>query len=82
MLFALTACGKTITHDRPVKVHVPVPQSCALPRPIPIPNLRTAYSDAVWKAMDARQKAAAVGKHALELRTYAEQLFASTAACP
>jgi hypothetical protein len=35
-----------------------------------------------WAALDARQKAALVGKQALDLRTYSEKLNAATAGCP
>jgi hypothetical protein len=35
-----------------------------------------------WADLDVRQKAAWVGRHALALRTYGEQLAAATAACP
>jgi hypothetical protein len=54
ILFTLTACGgRTITHDRPVKVLVPVAQSCALPRPTP-PAPLSARSD--WETLDVKQK--------------------------
>lgn len=91
MLFALTACGKTVTHDRPVKVLVPVAQSCALPRPEEVPPLideTPEWVDGKDKAspldgpLDIKQKAALVGNWALRVRTYGQQLFAATAACP
>jgi hypothetical protein len=79
ILFTLTACGKTVIQDRPVRVAVPVAQSCALPRPTP-PAPLSARSD--WDSLDVKQKAALVAKQALLWQTYGEQLNAATAACP
>ena len=78
---ALAACApKVITRDVPVEVRVPVAQPCAAERPSPPVPLTRAYP--AWSAMDVRQKAAAVGKQALDWQTYAEALNAATAACP
>jgi hypothetical protein len=80
LMLALTACnGRTITHDRPVKVLVPVSTPCSLPRPTP-PAPLSARSD--WDTLDVKQKAALVGKQALLWQTYGEQLNAATGACP
>ena len=85
MLFAalaLAGCGKTITQDRPISVNVPVPQPClAAARPAAVSPLRERYADAEWQAMDVRQKAATVGKHAGDLRAYGEDLNAATGGC-
>lgn len=82
-LTALTACSSpSVVKDRPVRVAVPVAQSCALQRPVPVASLATLYPDDVWNAMDVKMKSAAVGKWALDLLTYSEQLHAATAACP
>lgn len=79
---ALSACStpQTVYRDRPVEVKVPVSTPCASLRPDPVPTLVEAYPQ--WDALDVRQKAAAVARHALDLRTYGEQLNAATAACP
>lgn len=78
----LAGCGgKTIVKDVPVRVSVPVVQPCAGIRPEVVSTLRDRYSDDQWRAMDVRQKAAAVSQVALELRTYGEQLNAATGAC-
>lgn len=83
ILTALTACaGPTTVQDRPVRVNVPVAVPCRLASPAPVQSLSMLYPVDVWKAMDVRMKAAAVGKWALELRGYSEQLNAATAACP
>lgn len=79
----LAGCGpKVVTRDRPVSVSMPVSQPCAGPRPPAVPILRERFPDPAWAAMDLRQKAAAVGGQALELRGHGEQLAAATAACP
>lgn len=79
---ALSACGSSVVRDRPATLKVPVAQPCATARPTqPLP-LKTAYPDSQWGGMDVRQKAAAVGKQALDWQTYGEQINAATAACP
>lgn len=83
LLLGLGACGpKVITHDRPITISTPVPQPCALARPTHIPTLRERFPDETWAQMDTRQKAAAVGRQALERQAWGEQLEAATAACP
>lgn len=76
-LFLLAACsGRTVVQDRPVTVLTPVAVPCALERPAkpgPLPGN--------WDALDVRQKAAAVGKAAIEWRDYGEALDAATAGC-
>lgn len=79
----LTGCGpKVIWRDRVVSVNVPVAQPCAGERPAAVPTLRERFPDPVWAGMDARQKAAAVSKQAIDLRGHGEQLDAATAGCP
>lgn len=79
----LAGCGpKVIYRDRVVEVTKPVTQPCAGERPAPVAPLLEKFSDPAWKDMDARQKAAAVGKHAGDLRAYGETLDAATAICP
>ncbi len=79
----LAGCGpKVIYRDRVVTVDRPVPQPCAGERPVPVAPLRERFADDVWKGMDVRQKAAAVGKHAGDLRGHSEALNAATAECP
>lgn len=76
----LTACSpRVIYKDHIVTANVPVTQPCAGERPAPVPTLRQAYPD--WSTMDVRQKAAAVGKQALDLRGYGEKLRAATGGC-
>lgn len=75
----LASCGKAIVQDRPVTVKVPVAQSCALPRPSP-PAPLSGRTD--WDSLDVKQKAALVGKQALDWQTFGEQLNAATSACP
>lgn len=78
-LFALLgACG----HDQQglQVVYRPVPQPCATARPSPPVGLKDSTPN--WQSMDVRQKAAAVGKWALEQKAYGENLNAATAACP
>lgn len=75
-LFGLTACAPRTVQDRPVVVKVPVSAPCAAKRPQkpdPLPS--------GWDSLDVRQKAAAVGKWALDWKGYGEQLEAATAAC-
>lgn len=76
----LSACGGTVVQDRPVRVNVPVVQSCALPRPVPVVPLKEQPID--WTSLDVRQKSALVGKQGLDYKTYGEQLSAATAGCP
>lgn len=77
-VLVLSACSpKVVTKDRPVTVKVPVAAPCAFQRPdkpLPLPGH--------WTALDVRQKAAALGKYAIEWTNYAEALNAATAACP
>lgn len=77
---ALAGCGGTVVQDRPVTVLRPVPQPCATVRPAPVIPLKDQAID--WSALDARQKAALVGKQGLDHKTYGERLSAATAACP
>jgi hypothetical protein len=80
-LLALAACGpKVITQDRPVTVKVPVAQACAGSRPMAPTPLKDTTPD--WAGLDVKQKAALVGKQALEWQGYGESLNAATAACP
>jgi hypothetical protein len=78
-LLALAACSpKVITRDAPVVTKVPVHSPCvtAWPqKPPPLPD------GSHWAQMDVRMKAAALGKHAIELRNYADNLAASTGGC-
>ena len=75
----LIGCTKPVYRDRVVSVSKPVPQPCAGTRPVAVPTLKERYPD--WSGMDVRMKAAAVGKQALELRGFGEQLSAATGAC-
>lgn len=78
-LVLLAACSPTVVKERPVQVKVPVAQPCALQRPErPVELVQQTPH---WNAMDVRQKSAALGKWALELLSYSEQLDAATAAC-
>lgn len=78
---SLAACSpKVITRDVPIEVKVPVAQPCAGERPAPPAPLASSFPN--WPAMDVKQKAAAVGKQALEWQAYGQQLNAATAACP
>lgn len=81
MYLLLAACGSTVVKDRPVRVNVPVPQPCALERPEP-PELLKNQGGLNWSELDVRQKAAAVGKQAVDWMTYADKLKAATAGCP
>jgi len=82
LYLALSACtSPSVVQDRPVRVAVPVPAPCTSTRPAQVPSLKATYTDDEWQALDARQKASAVAETAVRLRTYAEQLFAATAAC-
>lgn len=82
LVLMVTACApKAVYRDRVVEVSVPVAQPCALDRPAPIPRLQERYPAPAWASMDVRQKSAAVGKQALDLRGYSEQLDAATAGC-
>lgn len=83
VILLVAGCSpRVVWRDRIVTVNVPVAQPCAGTRPAPVPTLRERYADPAWAAMDVRQKAAAVGKQAVELRGHGEQLNAATAACP
>ena len=77
--FALiNACAPKVVQDRPVTVRVPVHTPCVTTwpqKPAPLPD------GSHWAAMDVRQKAAAVGKWALDQKGYAEQLEAATGGC-
>jgi len=77
-LVALAACAPKVVQDRPVTVKVPVPARCVTVWPLkpqPLPD------GSQWAQMDVRQKAAAVGKYALDQKGYAEQLEAATGGC-
>ena len=80
----LAGCGSTgtITRDRTIEVKVPVAQPCAGARPVRVKPLSEDTPPAEWAALDVRQKAARVGRKALERQGYGEQLDAATAACP
>lgn len=89
---ALAACAHTdagtkgpqiIYRDNPVEVKVPVAQPCVVgTRPAGVPPLNRLYSAEQWKALDPKQKAAIVGKHGLDLKTYGEKINGATANCP
>lgn len=79
---ALAGCGGAIVRDRPVTVLRPVAQPCAGERPAAVVPLAQAIPADQWDGMDVRQKAAAVGRQGLDLRTYGERLGAATGACP
>lgn len=76
---ASAACSpKVITRDVPVVTKVPVHTPCVTiwpQKPPPLPD------GAHWAALDLRQKAAAIGKHAIELKNYAGNLEAATGGC-
>lgn len=79
MLLVASCNGSTVVKDRPVAVNTPVTVPCALERPQrPVPLVEQTPG---WDSLDVRQKAAAVGKWALELVTYTEQLEAATSSC-
>lgn len=79
LALVLASCGSTVVKDRPVAVNTPVTVPCALERPQkPVPLVEQTPG---WDSMDVRQKSAAVGKWALELLTYSEQLEAATSSC-
>lgn len=80
LLLASCATDNVIYRDRIVEVKVPVPAACAGERPAEVVPLKDKTPD--WDSLDVRQKAALVGKQALERQTYGEQLNAATAACP
>lgn len=79
LFLALNGCkSEVLTRDVPVTVKVPVAAPCvtAWPqKPPPLPD------GSHWAQMDVRMKAAALGKHAIELRNYADNLAASTGGC-
>ena len=72
----------TVIQDRPVEVKVPVAQPCVVgARPVaPVP-LNQQYSADQWKALDPKQKAAIVSRHALELKAYGENVNGATSGC-
>lgn len=80
----VVGCAKQgpIYRDRPVEVLVPVAQVCASTRPAKVPALRDTLPRQEWDKRDVRQKAATIGKQALDRQTYGEQLDAATGACP
>ena len=86
LALGLAACATKplppIIQDRPVEVKVPVAQPCVVgERPTaPLP-LNKQYSTTAWKALDPRQKAAIVSRHALDLKTYGENINGATAGC-
>ena len=77
----LSGCGDTVVEERPVRVNVPVTQPCVGNRPALVATLKQDYTDAEWRAMDVRQKSAAVGRKGLERQAYGESLNAATGAC-
>lgn len=82
LLVAGCATPQVIYRDRPVEVKVPVAQPCVVGvRPTaPLP-LNKQYTADQWKALDPKQKAAIVSRHALELKTYGENVNGATAGC-
>lgn len=82
LLTASCAAPGTIVEDRFTEVRVPVAAPCAGERPAIVSPLRERFTDGDWAAMDVRQKAAAVSRQGLDLRTYGEKLDAATAGCP
>lgn len=83
-LFALAACQTpgAVVRDRIVEVKVPVPQPCAGQRPAAIIPLNQQFPAEQWASFDVKQRAALVGRQALERLDYGEQLNAATASCP
>lgn len=77
----LAACGAK-TETPGVRAHIPVLQPCVDgQRPnAPLP-LNQQIPEGEWTALDVKQKAARIGLHAGELRTWGEQLNAATGAC-
>jgi hypothetical protein len=80
LLITLSACGKTVYVDRVKTVLVPTPQPCVSNLPEEVKKLKEEYPN--FKKFDIKQKSAAIGKKALEHKTYGEQLKAGTANCP
>ncbi len=81
---ALAGCSHPAAIVRtapPLPVYIPVTTACSAPRPSPVVPLNRQFTEAEWSALDVRQKAALVGKQALDRLTYGEQLDASTSAC-
>lgn len=72
----VAACSSKPVQDRPVVVNRPVTVPCALERPAKPGPLPTD-----WYDRDVRQKAALVGRKAIEWRDYGEALDAATAGC-
>ncbi|MBA3831674.1 MAG: hypothetical protein H0X34_07235 [Chthoniobacterales bacterium] len=86
LMLLVAGCATTpqvIYRNRPVEVKVPVAQPCvAGVRPTaPLP-LNKQYTADQWKGLDTKQKAAIVSRHALDLKTYGENVNGATAACP
>ena len=84
LVLALAGCAtpEVVTREVTVEVRVPVVQPCARAGPDRPEALRSNYPDAVWQAMDVRQKTAAVSAAGLRWQTYGEQTHAATAGCP
>ena len=76
---SLNACSpKVITRDVPVETKVPVATPCVSSwpqKPGPLPD------GSHWAQMDVKMKAATIGKHAIELRNFADNLAAATGGC-
>lgn len=86
LMLLVAGCATTpqvIYRDRPVEVKVPAAQPCVVGvRPTaPLP-LNKQYTTTQWKMLDPKQKAAIVSAHALELKTYGENVNGATASCP
>lgn len=78
----LPSCAGTVIKKEPVPVKIPVAQPCVQgSRPTAIVPLKQVFSDDDWKKLDARQKAATVGKQGLALKSFAEDLNAATGGC-
>lgn len=82
LLVAGCATPQVIYRDRPVEVKTPVVQPCVVgTRPTaPLP-LNKQYTADQWKGLDPKQKAAIVSQHALELKTYGENINGATVGC-
>jgi len=85
LMLLVAGCATTpqvVYRDRPVEVKTPVVQPCVVgTRPTaPLP-LNKQYTADQWRALDPKQKAAIVSQHALELKTYGENVNGATAGC-
>ena len=82
-IILLSGCAhhETVVRDRTVTVDVPVPVPCVKTWPDQVPAIRDQLTPEERAALDVRQRAALVGRNALSLRTYGEQLYASTGGC-